>query len=53
MAKILHSEIKEGRAIKIQDDIIIGGNLAEAYIDNILVMTKTATDHKTHLSEIL
>ena len=26
MAKILGEEIKEGRATKIQDDIIIGGN---------------------------
>ncbi len=26
MAKILHTELKEGKVIKIQDDIIIGGN---------------------------
>ena len=26
MAKILHTDIKEGRVIKIQDNIIIGGD---------------------------
>ena len=25
LAKILHKEIKEGKAVKIQDDIIVGG----------------------------
>ena len=26
MAKILHTDMKEGRVIKIQDDIMIGGD---------------------------
>ena len=41
MAKILGSEIKEGRAIKIQDDVIIGGDTQlEAAQKYILILEK-------------
>ena len=41
MAKILHTDIKEGRVIKIQDDIIIGGdNRLEAAKNYIWILEK-------------
>ena len=41
MAKIIGNEIKEGKAIKIQDDIIIGGNTQlEAATNYILILEK-------------
>ena len=41
MAKILGQELKEGRAIKIQDDIIVGGNTQlEAATNYIRILEK-------------
>ena len=41
MAKIFHDKIKDGKVIKIQDDIIIGGaNQLEAARNYILVLEK-------------
>ena len=41
LSKILHHEIKEGKAIKIQDNIIIGGETQyEAAINYIHVLNK-------------
>ena len=41
MAKILRNEIKEGRTIKIQDDIIVGGNTQlEAATNYIKIIEK-------------
>ena len=41
MSKILSKEIKEGRAVKIQDDIIVGGDTElEAVTNYILILEK-------------
>ena len=41
MSKILSKEIKEGRAVKIQDDIIVGGDTQlEAATNYILILEK-------------